>query len=579
MSGVLKKLALTAPFALLLFLGAWLWWNRPQRVDMAAYVPADSLVYLEANSLPEIAGGIVSTDAWKALAPVAGINSDFGRLRWVSRLAAWTGFGPADVVVLSRAQVAVAVLNFDAAEQAASLKITPRAALVAETHTGEARVRAAVEKLVGDFARRTYGAPRIERRETDEATFIIWTAPADARRQIVAAIADSVAIIGNDEVVVRACLAAKRGERPTLASDTQLEVMRQRVGAHDALSFGYVSSASAAKLLELAAIAYVGQLSSNSRTQSVAAALLPQIASKILGGGAWSARVQEGAVVDNYFLTLQSGMLPRLRESLVSATDSEPSASELLPADTYQLTRYNYRNPEEAWRGLSAAISSQLDALSAPFVGRFLEESLKPYGIESPRAFLRAAGPEMLTARLDDSGESTVLIVAVRDPEALRAEVRKHLGAGARTTRIGDAEMLASPSEERGAASFVASHLIMGATKNVRRCLAARAEARTLSAFDPFRQAARSAATDIAGAVTFTDDRENARSFISRFVSQRDKIDDEAVEQRLAQLIYAWSETRLVEGGFERKTRSSFGQFGELMTRFAPVGQNSLTSR
>ena len=33
------------------FIFAWLWWTRPVRVDMAAYVPADSIVYVEADSL------------------------------------------------------------------------------------------------------------------------------------------------------------------------------------------------------------------------------------------------------------------------------------------------------------------------------------------------------------------------------------------------------------------------------------------------------------------------------------------------------------------------------------------------
>jgi hypothetical protein len=38
-------------------------------------------------------------------------------------------------------------------------------------------------------------------------------------------------------------------------------------------------------------------------------------------------------------------------------------------------------------------------------------------------------------------------------------------------------------------------------------------------------------------------------------------------------LNYAMSETRLVEGGFERKTRSSFGQFGTLVAQFSTEEQ------
>src|SRR3989440_12993705 len=43
--------ALIFVFLLVAFVFAWLWWTRPVRVDMAAYVPADSIVYVEADSL------------------------------------------------------------------------------------------------------------------------------------------------------------------------------------------------------------------------------------------------------------------------------------------------------------------------------------------------------------------------------------------------------------------------------------------------------------------------------------------------------------------------------------------------
>jgi hypothetical protein len=238
---------------------------------------------------------------------------------------------------------------------------------------------------------------------------------------------------------------------------------------------------------------------------------------------------------------LQNGIAPRLGEALDAPLSAAYGASEFLPADTYQLTRYNYREPETAWRGFGAALSSQLDALSAPFVNRFLEESLKPYGIESARDFLRAAGSEIVTARLDDSGDSTVLVVEVRDREALESEVRKHLGAGARTSRVGDAELRVSSEEERGAASFVSDHLLMGKPDDVRRCLEARMEARTLSASEAFRVAKRSLFESAPGGVaTMTDARESTRAFVSYFASKGraprlEDVRDETLRRRLAE--------------------------------------------
>ncbi|MBA3441314.1 MAG: hypothetical protein H0T92_15730 [Pyrinomonadaceae bacterium] len=571
----IRKLALIA-LALALVAAVWLWWNRPQPVDMTAYVPADSLVYLEANSLPQVVDGMIATDAWKRLAPLAGTGSGFSNIRWVSRLIAWTGIGPAEAVVLARAQVAVTVLGFTAEEEAGdTLKIKPRAAIIVESHSGTRRLRIAVEKLVGDFARRAYLNPQVERREADDVLLVTWSAPSGKRR-IVAAVFESVAVIGNDDAAVQACLATRRGERPSLVGNAQLEEMRSRVDSRDALAFGFVPPVGAAKLLEVAATAYAGQLSPNPRIQSAAAILLPQLANRILGGAAWSMRVMDQLVEDRYFIELDSDLAARLQTALTPVSDASLRASELLPAMTHQLTSYTYQEPEAAWRGLNAAISSQLDALSAPLVARFLEEALTPYGIESPREFLRASGPELATARLDDTGQSTVLIARVRNREALREQVRRRLGSVTRE-RIGNAEMMISSNTKRGAASFVGDHLIMGAADDVRRCLAAQTEARALAAIDAFKRATQSTAqagsnAAPAGAVTYTDDRPGTRRFVD-FVAaaRRDRpADRAALERELLQIAYSRSETRLIESGFERRTYSSFGQLGAITGQFAP---------
>jgi hypothetical protein len=553
---------------------AWVWWNRPEVVDMAAYVPAESLVYLEANSLPEIVGGLTTTDAWRALAPPAGLNPNVGRIGWLSRLSAWSGIGSAETVVFSRAQVAVAVLGFEVTEESSTVRdIKPRIALVAETHTGAARVETAVTKLIGNYARRKYGEPSFRRDEADATTFINWTTP-DGKRKIVAAINESVAIVGNDEEAVRACLAVRRGEQASLANDAQLAEMRQRMNANGALAFGYVSPTGVGRLLEMAAVAYGGELASDPKMQSAAAILIPQLASRILGSVAWSSTINEGAVVDQYYLHLQNELATRLHTPFATSGASGARPGDLLPADTNQLTIYNYRDPEAAWRGLNAAISSQLEITIAPLVGRFLAESLQPFGIESPQDFLRAAGPEIATARLDSEGSALVLLAPVRDRETLQGLVRKRLGAGAKSQRVGEAEMLVAADEEKGAASFTGDYLIIGGTEEVRRCLLERAASRTLGAVSAFQQVSgASSANDAASVITYTNDYEPSRRFIS-FLGRQSGVrnsppDASAVQRSLSALPYALSETRLVEGGFEKKTRSAFGQFGAMLVQLA----------
>jgi hypothetical protein len=565
--------------ALLLILTILIWWNRPRKVNMAAYVPADSLVYLETNDLPDIASGVVSTDAWKALAPSAGIKSNLGNLSWLSRLVSWTGIGPADSVVLARAQVAVTVLGLDAADAGDALKIKPRYAVVVETHTGESRTRTAVEKRIGDFARRAYGEPRIEQKEVDGAKFITWIAPVGERR-IVAAVMGSVAILGNDEAAVQACLAVRRNERPSLAGNPQVEEMRGRVGGNDALAFGYISPEGTARILELAATVYAGQMSSDPRAQSAAASILPPLAKKILGGAGWSAHISNGVVEDRYFIALQNGVAAKLQSMLVSQPGMTITAGELLPAEVYSLSRYNYRDPAQAWRGLGDAIISQADTLGSILITRLLEASLKPYGIDEPGSFLQAIGPEIVTARLDDSGSSTVTIVEVRDEQTLRDFVSKHLGAKSRVEVVGDVEMLVSSNEKHEAASFVGGHLILGTDENLRRCLEARKLGRTLEADDEF-QRTRSliSATSSANVATFTEDYSPARSFIRAIATQQGvrerPVNGQELEGALRRLRYAVSETAIVDGGVEKKTRSSFGQLGTFASQFFPADDST----
>lgn len=579
---------LIAAGVVLIILAIWLWWNRPQKVDMAGYVPADSLIYLEANDLPLIASEITQIDAWKSLAPPAGIKANLGHYGWLSRLVAWTGIGPADAVVLSRAQIAVTVMGFDSAEAGETLKIKPRYALVAETHTSASRVQAVLEKRVGDFARRAYGEPVVERKEVGGVELRTWRAP-EGERRIVAAVLESVAIIGNDEATVLACVAVRRGERPSLASNQQLEMMRQRLQGTTGLAFGYVSPPGAAKLLEVAATAYAGQLLSDPRAQGLAASTLPPLANKVLGSAGWSARRTNGVIEDHYFVGLQNGVTTNLREALTTSPNATQSAGEFLPAKTYSVSHYNYRDPAAAWRGLNLALSTQLDTLGAIFVSRLLESALKPYGIEEPDAFLRSIGPNIITARLQDTSSvaerstdaagnpnsTTITIVEVQDEKVLREFVLKRLGAQPRRERIGDAEVLVSQSKDRWAACFIAGRLLMGPFQHLRRCLEARQSGETLAASAAFQKTARSLENQPpSNTITYTTDSAPAHAFISTIAAQKEMREGKPNEMELLRalenLSFAVSETRLVEGGFEKKTFSSFGQFGTLATQFSP---------
>ena len=557
--------ALVAVLLLAVVAFAWLWLTRPQRVEMTAYVPADAIVYAEADSLPAIIGAFTSTDAWKELAPAAGVEARQSWTGWLPSFLSFTGLGPSDTVVLARAQVAVAVLGFQAAEESdTTLKFTPRAALVAETHSPAWRARAAVEKLVGDFARSTFERQTFERKEVDGVPFYTWAEQGGARRTIVAAVDESLVVVGNDEAAVRACLDVRRGARPSLAGDEQLKEMRARVGGGGALAFGYAPKGSAAKAVEVFAPAFVGGISPDPHIQSVLATFLPQFINQTVGAAGWSARLTEGALEDRYYVALPAGVAGRLEGAFAPAAHPGEDATRVLPGDTYQVTFYDLRNPEEAWRGLGAALSSQTDVGSAVVITRALEALVKPYGIEKPREFLRACGGELATARLEAESEGKVLVASVRDAAALRAQVLEHLGRGARVEHAGSAELLISTDEDADAAAFAGDFLVLGSEADVRRCVQSWVDGHEP---DPLRAATHSFNGRTAFARTLTDERDSTRAVLSHFPH---KGDAKGLEAALARRTYAASETLLADGGFEKRTRSAFGLFGEVVTRLTP---------
>jgi hypothetical protein len=558
---------------ILVLASVWVWWNRPVRVDMASYVPADSIVYLEANSLPELLSGIASTDAWRELAPAAGIKPGLGSVGWASRFVTLTGLGSGETVVFSRAQVAVTVQGFEAAEESdTALKFSPRVALVAETHTGEGRTRAAVEKLVGDFARRSFGSPGVERKEVDGFSFVTWAAPGAARRKIVTAVEGSVAVVGNDEAAVRACLEVRRGARPSLAGSEQLREMRSRLDAGGALAFGFAPSGSATKMVEVFAPVFVAGFSDKPEVQGFLATFMPQLVNQLMGSAGWSARVVKGTVEDHYLLRLPEGVPERLSSSFAASGEPGRAAPQFFPREPYQVSHYRFRDPDATWRGVNAVISSKVDAYRASILSVALEALLKPYGVERPREFLPAAGPDAHTARLESASENKVLVIGVRDRAALRRLVAERLGRGARSERVGGEEMLVASDPEEGAASFVGDYLLLGDEEDVRRCLSARLEGR--AADDEGIPEAMSGGFfgEPTFATTLTRDAGAARTVVSLFGggARGDAARREALEKALARHALSVSETRLTPDGFEKKTRSAFGQFGEIAAVLRP---------
>ncbi|HEY8187576.1 MAG TPA: hypothetical protein VIF64_16005 [Pyrinomonadaceae bacterium] len=552
---------------LLLFvlLTCWLWWLRPTKLDMASYAPADSMLYLEANEPSQVVETIAGTEAWRAFERAMGTPTRAPQSRWLQHVVEWTGIGPIESVILARAQVAAVVTDLGAIEEADTLRIKPEGAVLIETHTSERRIRAPVEQAVKTLAEKTYGRPTSRRFSIDGVEFIEWSAP-EGSRQIVATIIGSLVIVGNTERVVQTCMAVSLGRRPSLKDDVELRRVRLQLARKHDLAFGYVPPANSARLLAVGLPLLLGRAPGDTEFQR----LITNGAAKIFGSLAWTSRPYLTGIEDQYLITLQPPIAARLKPSFAVANVNS-QLERLLPEDVYSVTSYRFASPATTWLSLKTAVSSQVDALSTIVFSSLLKSSLLSYGINDPDSFLSAVDGELLTLRLDENGERSILIGHVQDRSTLRDVFTKKMGLTPRNDQGQQFETFENAQGEF-AASFISDFIVVGPSADVRRYSGILAVNTELNAEKLKRITFFVPSSTAANIVTYTDDGNRVRNFISAMIAAKGDppLTPERVDAVVAGLPFSVTETTLDDQGIERITRSPLGQFSSVLPLVVP---------
>ena len=538
-----------------------LWWNAPRRIDMARYAPANSLLYLEANSVLEIAEQLSRTEAWKALDPPVQLNPGRWHNRLTSLFVRWTGIGPDEHVLLARSQVALVMTDLAATEEGEVLNVKPVAAILIETHTSESRIRPVVEKLVGEFAKAAYKTTVHTRTTFQNVELIEWKSNGGDRR-VIAVIDGSLIIIGNDERAVKSCLTVRRGQQLSLINDGELQQMRGRLNSANALTFGYVPKANSAQLLAQIAPLLFGRGPGDLQIQK----LVGTGASKLVESFGWSSQARAGGIEDRYFCGFNPAFASRLQVPLEAASLSN-DVWDLLPPTVHSVTIYNYKDPAAVWTNIETAVSSQLDTLSALLADAIVKGSLLSYGIKEPLEFFKTVHPELLTARLSPDAEHSLVIARISDKTAVERVIARETGSD----RGGDALAVQDLS-----VAFVGEYILLGTVEDVRDCLRAHQESVTMARNGKIRQVTHfSLDPSLAGVMTYSDETQRVRGFIralrdlNEFPSTT-PVPPGDLDDRIAQLPFSASQTTVRDSGLERITQSSFGQFSNLLPLILP---------
>jgi len=501
--------------------------------EMRALVPAETLVYLESKDLAKTLSALTENKTWRELAKA---KPDFSYLKNTQLAVAVTGFETSE----NRLTDEQAVLNFK-----------PHFVAVADTHSWESTNLSLAENQIGKFARETYGDDaRLEKSEKSGAKWFIWTA-ADNRKLLVA-VNQSLIYLGNDESAIEKCLAVKRGEAENLTKNESLTRAMERAVDENQIAFGYISPEAVPPMANLASVFVALRMSEDEDARSFTAQILPQILQKTAKEIVWTARKTEAGIEDKYLIKTGAEISSVFKETFVTSAAREFQKADFLPSSVFSATRYNLQNPQIAWRSVLLTTANQTDAASAKIILQFSGALFEPYGIADAETFLSAVGSEIITAKFDEEGEKSVLIVDVKDAEKLKKSIVSEINFKSPPETQGNASVWKS-EDKLLTAAFIENKLILGETESVLSCLKARESGQNFKQTEAFQKISVSPAV----AVSVTKDAESGQKIVEVLGNPKE-------ENKTSTGFYT-TETRFDAGGFERKTVSDFGLIGTIL--------------
>jgi len=373
---------------------------------------------------------------------------------------------------------------------------------------------------------------------------------------------------------VQNCLAVSQGRRQSLKGDPELDRMRVRLGGENALTFGYVPTGNSARLMGVGLPVLLGRVPGDSGFQR----LITNGAAKVFGSLGWTSRSYLTGIEDQYLITLQPSIVARLKPNF-DGSNINSQMQHAVPEDFYSVTSYKFANPASAWQSLKSIISSEVDALSTIIFSSLLKSSLLSYGIDDPDSFLGAVNGELLTLRLDENAERSILIARVRDRATLRQLVTKKIGPNVRSDHMQKMEAFEDPQGEF-AASFIDDLIVLGTAADVRSYIVDRQASTELNG-ERFRQMTFFASANRAANIaTYTNDSDRVRSFAFAIIAARGTpvVTSKLIDEAIARLPYSVTETTLSDQGIERITRSPLGQVSTILPLLFPEQRSPSTT-
>jgi hypothetical protein len=498
--------------------------------DPRTLIPGDALIYLETRDLGAMVGAITESPAFQEAALR---KPDLQAINGIGMSVAVTGFETSEKQLTEE----TSILNFQ-----------PRFVAVAETGYWNFQVISFVEEELGLFISEAYGGEaKLESEDRDDGRYYTWTAR-DGRKAH-AFVTGSLVIFGNDATAIEKCLAVKRGEAESIAENTKLT-------RGDRLAFGYISPNGVAQIANIAGISMAKRSSEETEVQSFIARIVPEILRNSLVDVTWTATKNEEMIEDRLEIGLNTEVGPVLAETLATSGSAVDKAiAGAMPAGL-SLTRYDLRDPQIAWRSILLTAQKQTDHLSGELIRTFSAGLFEPYGIDDPEIFLSAIGPIIYTAALDEAGDRVIFAVTIKDADKIKKALSKEFDFARPAEKLGEADTWTTQDGSM-LAVISGTMLVVGdseAAAEFQKRMANTATAADKPFFSMFVSSTATSVTIGTDAVTALQ--------IADVITEKKEENTMVTTNWLA-------ETRFSSNGIERRSVSSFGLIGSMITQFS----------
>lgn len=479
---------------------AWLIWLRPRPAssNLARYSPQDALVFVEAGSLPAGLHRFEDLSFWKDIRSAVGIPTQPTDVLQVGTFIEWLNIGPAEARLLARSRwglivtgVTVEVTPPHSADQGddgrhsepslapvaslsappkslpdgAVLDLKPHLTLCLSTGLSAEELAGVVQDRLPLIARKLLGAD-VQRSEQAQTAgpVICFRHPARSEAALWAAMRGSLLFLANHEAALRACLDVADGRRPSLAGLPAFERARHAVDGQQSWLFAFINPSGLEVALRLKQ-----ELPGTGSTISAhrpAQSLLTAFLTGLSDGLGYSLDVQDGQVVDQYYLALHPHIVAALRPHL-RPVPTMPGLERFLPP-TGGITVIGLARPLTALDQLQLALAARSSAPVA-FLSRELVVGLRErYGIRPQEALDEFLGEQWLVIDPGYATPSTLVFgVPVRNRARLLPALDRYLRADGASITNQELDktgfpLVASTHQDGRAACFLDDWLFIG---------------------------------------------------------------------------------------------------------------------